>query len=83
MITTGIAEEYEETHSRRLKNNDTLHDLQAEVDSLVDQSVSLQHSLKSSREKIEQWKHVIAFYPDKIKTLKEKITDKDSIIKSL
>ena len=44
--TADITEEYEETHSKRLKSNTLLHDLQAEVDSLVDQSVSLQHSLK-------------------------------------
>ena len=83
MITAEIAEEYETTHSERLRNNHSLRDLQAELDSLVDQSVSLQHSLKESQEKIEHCEQVVTFYPDKIKTLEEKITDKNSIIKNL
>ena len=82
--TAGITEEYETTHSKRLRIvNTSLHDLQAELDSLVDQSVSLQHSLKDSQEKIEHCKQVVTCYPDQIKTLKEKITDKNSIIKNL
>lgn len=83
MTIIGITEEYEATHSKRIKANTSLHDLQAELDSLVDQSVSLQHSLKDSQEKMEHCKQVVTFYPDKIKTLEDKITDKNSIIKNL
>ena len=83
MTIAGITEEYETTHNERLRNNTSLHDLQAELDSLVDQSVSLQHSLKESQENIEHCKQVVAFYPDKIKTLEEKITDKNNIIINL
>ena len=79
----GVIEEYESTHSERLKSNVSLHDLQAELDSLIDQSVSLQHSLKESHEKIEHSKQVVALYPDKLKTLEEKITDQSSIIENL
>ena len=73
LTTAGITEEYEATHSKRLRRNTSLHDLQAEVDSLVDQSVSLQHSLKDSQERMKHCEQVVAFYPDKIKALEEKI----------
>ena len=79
----GVIEEYEATHTERLKSNASLQDLQAELDSLTDQSVSLQHSLKESQEKLEHSNQVVALYPDKIKTLEEKIIDQNSIIESL
>ena len=61
MTTAGITEEYEATHSKRLRLNTSLHDLQAEVDSLVDQSVSLQHSLKDSQEKVKHCEQLLHF----------------------
>jgi len=76
-------EEYEETHTQRLSTIDTLHDLQAELDSIVEQSTSLQHSLKVNKDKTEHYTQVIDLYPDKIKVLEEKIHDKEDIINSL
>ena len=68
---------------KRLNTIDTLHNLQAELDSLVEHSTSLQHSLKKYKDKTEHYTQVIALYPDKIKAMEEKIHDKDDIVNSL
>ncbi|XP_065903302.1 uncharacterized protein [Dysidea avara] len=78
-----VIEEYEEIHMKRLNTIDTLHNLQAELDSLVEHSTSLQHSLKKYKDKTEHYTQVIALYPDKIKAMEEKIHDKDDIVNSL
>jgi len=80
---SDVIEEYKEIHMKRLNTVDTLHNLQAELDSLVEHSTSLQHSFKMYRDKTEHYTQVIALYPDKIKTLEEKVQDKDDIVNNL
>ena len=68
---------------KRLNTIDALHNLQAELDSLVEHSTSLQHSFKKYKDKTDHYTQVIALYPDKIKTLEEKVHDKDDIVNNL
>jgi len=67
----------------RLNTIDALHNLQAELDSLVEHSTSLQHSFKKYKDKTDHYTQVITLYPDKIKTLEEKVHDKDEIVNNL